>query len=64
MPLPRPARQQQIDALRLVLAMDDALLLAIEERTGAPAQPGDAYTAEDYERAKQILETCFKQGVE
>lgn len=56
--------QQQADALRLALAFDDALLLAIAERTGAPAEPGDAYTPIDHDRAKQILETCFKQGVE
>lgn len=65
MPLPPSSRlafQQQADAIRLVLAYDDALKLALQERTGFEAQPGDAYTAEDAARAREILARCYREA--
>jgi hypothetical protein len=50
--------EQLISALRLVLTLDDALRLAIEERTKRPAVDGETGTPEDCARANEIFARC------
>ena len=59
-PVERVAIQRLLDRLRARLSFDDCLLLALEER-GAQSGPGAAYGEQDFERAKQIFEKCFRR---
>jgi hypothetical protein len=43
-----------------LLSRNDCLSLAIEERTGRPAEDGEQGTPEDIKRADEIFAACWR----
>ena len=50
--------------LERALAWDDAVGLAIKERTGREPEPGADYTAADEQRAREIMRQCWHNDTE
>ncbi len=58
--LNRPAIQNLIDGLRRMLPWEDAIALAIEERTGKESEEEATYTVGDAQRANEIMRQCWR----
>jgi hypothetical protein len=59
-PKQRATVERLLESMWARLEFDDALALAIEERTGKEAEPGASYTVEDYDRAREIFAICHQ----